>query len=163
MYHLHHWNKMNLRSGTVINRGPITPSSSEEGPRRRSPRIEGQQPKTAALQLNEIMASHVAKINEEDNKVKKIQHIFDFYLFLKESSDVILVPKYTKFIQAVVEKTKNHMKTLEEKYFPEMTTTLEKITMFDCYYMLSTVRTIYKKYLAAIDSASQAAVAPAPA
>jgi hypothetical protein len=35
--------------------------------------------------------------------------------------------------------------------------------MFDCYYMLSTVRTIYKKYLAAIDSASQAAVAPAPA
>jgi hypothetical protein len=113
--------------------------------------------------LREILASHYTKINEEDNKVKKIRHIFDFYLFLKNSSDVILVPKYTKFIQAIVEKTKNHMKTLEEKYFPEMTTTLEKIAMFDCYYMLYTVRNNYKKYLATIDSASQAALAPAPA
>lgn len=155
---------MYLRSGTVINVGPITPPSSEESPRRRSPRIEGQQPKTMAHEhLREIMASHVTKINEEDNKVKKIRHIFDFYLFLKNSSDVILVPKYKIFIQAVVEKTKNHMKTLEEKYFPEMTSTLEKIAMFDCYYMLYTVRNNYKKYLATIDSASQAALAPAPA
>jgi hypothetical protein len=117
----------------------------------------------AALKLNEIMASHIAKINEEDNKIKKVQHISDFYLFLKESSNVILVPKYTKFIHAVVEKTKNHMKTLEEKYFPEMTTTLEKIAMFDCYYMMSTIRNTYKEYLTAIDGASPAVLAPTPA
>ena len=113
--------------------------------------------------LNESMVHFIHKINHEENKSIKIHHIFDFYHFLKKSKDIILIPKYKLFIEVVVEKTRIHMKTLEEKYFPEMTTTLEKIAMFDCYYMLSIVRNMYKKYLATLGSSSSSTVlAPTP-
>ena len=141
--------KMQLRSGTC---------KGEHDKKR-----EGVCQNTTSSCLNESIVHFIHKINHEENKSKKIHHIFDFYHFLKKSKDIILIPKYKLFIEVIVEKTKIHMKTLEEKYFPEMTTTLEKIAMFDCYYMLSMVRNMYKKYLATLVICSSSTVlAPTP-
>jgi hypothetical protein len=105
---------------------------------------------SAALQLNEVMIRYVIRINNEEIKTRKIQHILDFYVFLKQSVDIILVPKYQKFIENVIEKTREHMNTLEDEYFQEMITSQQKNTMFECYYTLSTVRRLYKKYLCSL-------------
>jgi hypothetical protein len=103
------------------------------------------------VKLNEVMTHFIRKINHQNDKVKKIKHIFDFYTFIDKSCYVILVPQYRKFVETVVCKTQCYMKILEEKYFPEMITTQEKIAIIDCYYMLSTVKNKFKKYLTTLD------------
>lgn len=102
---------------------------------------------SSGLRLNEKMMRFVANINSEKDKAKKLQYILDFYLFLKNSMDDIMVPKYHKLIAAIVEKTQVHMNTLEDEYFSEMSTKKQQNHMFECYYTLSTVRRSYKKYL----------------
>lgn len=105
---------------------------------------------SAALHLNEVMMRHVTKINNEKNKTDKLHHIMEFYLFLKESENVMLVTKYNKLITIIVEKTREHMDTLEDEYFQEMVTKQQKDLLFECYYTLSTVRRLYKNYLCSL-------------
>ena len=134
---------MNLRSGTII-----TETSSVNTHQDAEFNItEENRNDTNFLQLNETMLRHFDKINNTEDKKHKIQYIYDFYVFLNDSCDYILIPKYRRFIEAVVEKTRDYMKTLEEIYFPEITTTLEKILMFDCYFILLKVKNKYKYYL----------------
>ena len=152
---------MNLRSGTVIssetndsgdnivNTHPDSESKIEPAEQRRSSArlSETNRTKTTALRINEIMLRHIDKINNEENKKNKLQYLYDFYVFLNDSCDDILIPEYRHFIEAVVDKTREHMKTLEEKYFPEMITTLDKILLFDCYFILLKVKNKCKNYL----------------
>jgi len=113
----------------------------------RSGNVVGSPPTTTA-KLNEYIVRLIHKINREKSKHRKIKRIFDLYAFLYDSRDILLVSRYRIFIETVVDKTQHHMKTMEEKYFPEMITIQEKIDMFDCYYMLSRVKNAFIKYLA---------------
>jgi hypothetical protein len=114
---------------------------------------------SSILKLNEKMLRFVSQINNENNKAIKLQYIIDFYLFLKHSMDDIMLPKYHRLITAIVEKTQEHMNTLEDEYFPEMCTRQQQNHMFECYYTLSSVKRSYSKYLYSLRSTPPATAA----